>query len=130
MRLLAWAAGVSAAAALAVPAAPATAETNLRIVVWPNGKAAPSRQWTLRCGPTGGSLPRRARACRLLSARRRPFRAVPRDAVCTAVYGGPAVATVRGRFRGNRVRTSFKRTDGCQIARWDRVRFLFPASPR
>lgn len=122
MGLLASVAVISAAAVLARPAG----DTDLRIVVWPSGKGAPPKSWTLRCRPAGGSLPRRARACRLLAAQRRPFRPVRRDAVCAKVYGGPAVATVRGRLRGKVVRASFKRTDACQIARWQRLRFLFP----
>jgi hypothetical protein len=36
---------------------------------------------------------------------------------------------VVGSLRGRRVDTTFKRTDGCQIARWDRVDFLFPNRP-
>jgi len=58
---------------------------------------------------------------------RRPFRPVPADTACTEIYGGPHVAEVRGRFRGRRVSAQFTRTDGCQIERWNRVRFLFPS---
>jgi hypothetical protein len=36
------------------------------------------------------------------------------------------VAVVRGTFRGRRVWSVFKRIDGCQIERWNRVRVLFP----
>jgi hypothetical protein len=45
---------------------------------------------------------------------------------CTAIYGGPQRARVTGRLRGYPVRATFNRTNGCEIARWDRVRFLFP----
>jgi hypothetical protein len=34
-------------------------------------------------------------------------------------------AFVRGTFRGRRVSTRFARRNGCEIARWDRVAFLF-----
>ena len=44
---------------------------------------------------------------------------------CTEVYAGPAVANARGRYLGRRVSAWFMRTDGCQIARWNRLRFLF-----
>ena len=37
---------------------------------------------------------------------------------CTQQYGGPQVATVTGSYKGRAVNTSFKRTDGCEIARW------------
>jgi hypothetical protein len=99
----------------------------LRIVFWPKGrqKAARSVRWTLRCGPIGGTLPRRERACDRLLALNRPFGPVPRGRACTEIYGGPQVAEVRGRLRGRAVAARFTRTDGCQIARWNRVSFLF-----
>jgi Tol biopolymer transport system component len=102
--------------------------TSLTIHFWPQGKrgASKSQRWTLACQPARGTLPRRARACRLLLAMRRPFRPVPPGTACTEIYGGPQVAEVRGRFRGRRVSAQFTRTDGCQIERWNRVGFLFP----
>jgi hypothetical protein len=112
----------------AAAAEPGTA--NLRIAVWPQGKgsAGEARRWKLRCGPVGGTLPARARACRRLLALERPFRPVPRGVACIQIYGGPQVAEVRGRLRGEPVASTFSRTDGCQIERWNRVRFLFPAA--
>ena len=41
----------------------------------------------------------------------------PRRA-CTQQYGGPETAVVTGSYKGRAVNTSFKRTDGCEIARW------------
>jgi hypothetical protein len=126
-------------AALAAPAAcgsdsegttggeAAAAETDLRVTVWPQGPSGPSRSWTLRCEPVGGTLPSARRVCAALSRLDAPFRPVPRDAMCTQQYGGPAEALVRGTYRGRRVWARFHRRDGCHIARWDRVRFLFPA---
>ena len=102
------------------------ASTSLHITVWPEGSDGPKRAWTLRCAPVGGTLPRRATACRRLASMSRPFRNVPKDVVCTEIYGGPQKAFVTGRLRGHRVRASFDRHDGCEIARWNRVRFLFP----
>jgi Subtilisin inhibitor-like len=112
----------------AAAAEPGTA--NLRIAVWPQGKgnAGQARRWTLRCGPVSGTLPARARACRRLLALARPFRPVPHGAACIQIYGGPQVAEVSGRLRGDPVASTFRRTDGCQIERWNRVRFLFPGS--
>jgi hypothetical protein len=108
-------------------AAAESATAELRISVWPAGsRAGRSFRWTLRCGPAGGTLPRPQRACRRLLGLRRPFAPVPRGTACTQIYGGPQTARVRGRLRGKRVSASFSRTDGCQISRWDRVRFLFP----
>ena len=115
-----------AVAALAFPAAAAASTADLRITVWPQGQdtGAP-HSWTLRCDPTGGTLPRAGDACRRLAALAAPFAPVPANGVCAQVYGGPQVAIVRGTFRGRRLWVTFKRTDSCQTARWSRVAFLF-----
>jgi hypothetical protein len=44
------------------------------------------------------------------------------------IYGGPQEALVTGRFRGTIVRARFSRKDGCELARWNHVGFLFPGS--
>ena len=112
------------AVAVASPAA-AAAPSSLRIRVWPDGASGSSSVWTLRCNPVGGTVPMRAAACRALTAARAPFAPVPKDVVCTQIYGGPQVALVTGTFRGRRVWARFQRRDGCEIARWDRLRVLF-----
>jgi hypothetical protein len=104
----------------------AAAETDLRITLWQRGPSGSARVRTLRCGPVGGTLPSASRACAALSRLDGPFRPVPRDAVCTQQYGGPAEGLVRGTYRGRRVWARFHRRDGCNISRWERVRFLFP----
>jgi len=104
----------------------ATLLAALTITFWPQGEDGPKQTWTLRCNPPAGTLLRRTEACRRLAELRNPFRPVPRDAVCTEIYGGPQAALVRGTFRGKRVWTWFKRRNGCEIARWKRVAFLFP----
>lgn len=103
---------------------------SLRIAVWPDGQGngKPEQRWRLRCNPLGGNLPHGDRACYLLAVTSRPFAPVPRGVACSQIYGGPQVARVQGRFRGRSVDTIFKRTDGCQIARWNRVGFLFPGA--
>ncbi|WP_432545737.1 SSI family serine proteinase inhibitor [Kineococcus sp. SYSU DK004] len=80
--------------------------------------------WTLVCGEdgsAGGDHPDAAGACAALQGQRDPFRPVPADMMCTQVWGGPQTATVEGTWAGQPVRASFDRTDGCQIARWDRL---------
>jgi outer membrane lipoprotein SlyB len=52
------------------------------------------------------------------------LRKTPGDVACTQIYGGPEVATIKGTIRGEDVDATFKRTDGCEIARWDRVKDL------
>ncbi|MDX6370107.1 MAG: hypothetical protein QOG93_1609 [Gaiellaceae bacterium] len=105
------------------------ASTSLHITVWPNGADNPGKhEYTLRCAPAGGTLPHRAAACRNLLRRRTPFAPTPKGSACTQIFGGPQTALVIGRLRGKLVRARFSRRDGCEIARWNRVRFLFPGS--
>jgi hypothetical protein len=101
--------------------------TTLVIRVYPDGpaKKATSRIWTLLCGPARGSLPNATVACTRLLTLRAPFAQTPPGTACTQIYGGPALAYVVGTFRGHPVERWFKRKNGCEIARWDRVRFLF-----
>jgi hypothetical protein len=116
------------ALALGFAAPTATNGTNLTVTVWPEGRPGPSKAWTLRCSPAGGTLPARAAACRRLYGMTNPFRPIPKDALCTMVYGGPQVAHVRGTYRGRRLDTWFQRRNGCEISRWNRVGFLFPGT--
>ena len=98
----------------------------LTITVWPNGPTHASRVRTLHCEPARGTLVRAAAACRRLGAMKKsPFLPPSPNSVCTLVYGGPQEALVRGTFRGRRVSTRFARRNGCEIARWDRLAFLF-----
>jgi len=106
------------------------ASTSLHVTVWPHGPKGASHSWTLRCAPAAGTLPNRASACRRLARMSHPFRPVPPNVACTDIYGGPQTALVTGRLRGQRVRASFNRHDGCETARWNRVRFLFPVGTR
>jgi hypothetical protein len=105
--------------------------TALTVTYWPHGLGSSSRAtWTLACSPPRGTLRRPRRACRKLAAGGRAlFAPVPRNAVCSQIYGGPAVARVVGRLDGRKLRTTFSRRDGCQIARWARVSpWLLPRS--
>ncbi|MDE8668773.1 serine protease inhibitor [Pseudarthrobacter sp. H3Y2-7] len=49
--------------------------------------------------------------------------------LCTQQYGGPQVAEVTGTFHGRRVRMVFRRTDGCEIARWNAMSALLGGTP-
>jgi hypothetical protein len=110
--------------------------TSLEISVTPGGEA-PTKIWTLRC-PEGGTLPDAAEACSKLESLDDPFAPVPKDVACTQIYGGPQEADVRGLFslvlqdvhlfRGRPVEAHFDRGNGCEIARWDKVQFLFPGA--
>ena len=98
---------------------------SLEISISSGVKDAPTKVWTLRC-PPGGTLPDAAQACLNLERLHDPFGPVPKSVACTEIYGGPEIADVQGTFRGKPVNTRFLRTNGCEIARWNRVRFLFP----
>jgi hypothetical protein len=110
----------------AVP--PPKGKISLTITLIPDGSKPRlgRRTYTLRCRPAGGTLPKRGDACVRLLRVQNPFAPVPRNVACTQIYGGPQEAVVTGVYGGKRVRTTFTRVDGCQIARWNRVRFLFP----
>lgn len=93
--------------------------TELTIVV-SAGRGEREHTYTLVCDPPGGDHPDPEAACRLLSELKDPFAPVPPDAMCTEIYGGPQTATVTGTLGGDPVDARFSRTDGCQIARWDK----------
>jgi hypothetical protein len=105
-------------------AAGSSAQTSLRIVVRSSETAAP-RVTTLRCNPARGTVPHPALACRrLLSQGRALFAPTPPGVACTQIYGGPQVAVVTGKLDGRAIWATFRRRDGCEVERWNRVAFL------
>ncbi|MEU1801772.1 SSI family serine proteinase inhibitor [Streptomyces sp. NPDC019937] len=96
----------------------------LVIRVSETGRHFDAVRYVLACHPTGGTHPRARAACRQLDEQtewgRDPFAPVPPGAMCTGQYGGEAMATVRGRWAGRPVNARFTRTNGCEIARWNR----------
>lgn len=121
------AATVGGAAAQSAPNRPAqTPDTDLRILLWENGRgqqAAPAR-WTLKCEPDSGTLPKRGAACDRLDRLTRPFAPTPKDAACTEIYGGPQQAQITGSHDGRRIWVTLSARNGCEISRWNRLRFL------
>ena len=115
----------SGSATTTVPAS--AANTKLEISVSIGGSEAPTKTWTLEC-PESGTLPHPDEACAKLAKMDDPFAPVPKDKACTQVFGGPEVADVTGTFRGKPVNAHFEKGNGCEIARWNRVEFLFPTS--
>lgn len=83
-----------------------------------DGPGLPPRTWTLTCDPPGGTHPDPPAACRAIERAARPFEPVPDGMLCTQVYGGPETATITGTWRGAPVDAAYRRTDGCEIARW------------
>jgi hypothetical protein len=83
---------------------------------------APAETWTLTCQPPGGDHPNPEAACQALeTAARDPFAPVPKGTMCTQMYGGPETATITGTWRGQPVNASYRRTDGCEISRWNAI---------
>lgn len=107
-----------------------SAKTSLTVEVRksPNAKA---ETWKLTCDPAGGTHPRAQAACTALAKGRTtakggdPFAPVPKTAMCTQIYGGPQVATVKGTWDGRAVDATFNRKNGCNIARWNRLAPMF-----
>jgi hypothetical protein len=56
-----------------------------------------------------------AAASKLSAADLRP---TPPDTACTQIYGGPETASIKGTLNGEPVDATFKRSDGCEIKRW------------
>ena len=105
-------------------------DRELLVVTVIDGPGQEPRRWTLTCDPPGGSHPDPAAACHVLDTVRGPFAPVPPDMRCLQVYGGPETATITGTWRGVEVDASYRRTDGCEIARWTKLgAVLSPGSP-
>lgn len=89
---------------------------------------APPQRHTLHCHPAGGTHPQAREACDTLDAQPDPFAPVAKNTLCTRIYGGPQTATVTGLWKGRPVRSSFSRSGGCEMARWDALVPVLPAS--
>jgi hypothetical protein len=97
---------------------PAQPRYNLTITYWPTGRGGEARSATLTCDPDGGSHPDPAKACEALLTHADALRPVAADVACTEIYGGPQLATLAGAG----VHALFKRTNGCEIARWEALK--------
>ena len=88
--------------------------TSLRISFWADGTGArPDSVWTLRCDPAGGSLARPSRACdRLEAGGVRLFAPLPKNIVCTEIYGGPQRARIVGTVEDKSVWVTFTARTG------------------
>jgi Subtilisin inhibitor-like len=109
----------------AVPTQTASGATALTVIV---DDGSGSVTWRLECDPPGGDHPDPAAACAALDAKgATALLPVPKDQMCTMVYGGPEKASVEGTWRGTPVSTTFDRSNGCEIARWAALAGLLPA---
>jgi len=138
-RQLAWSVAAAAGAALLAgcasastgltsPTPTASPGTRLTVTVDAGNGGAPTT-WTLTCDPPAGSHPQPVAACGQLEASATdPFAPTPSSMMCSMIYGGAQTATVSGTFHGRPVHTRFARTNGCEVARWQRVSALLAIS--
>lgn len=148
MRRLALTAVVSLAAlASAAPAATAAAGplplpfplpllqnedtgTHLTVVVAGTGSPEADGTYELECEPAGGSHPVAQQACDRLAElpgeSADPFAPVSRSAMCTQQFGGGATARITGTWQGRQIDSTFERTNGCEIGRWNSMRPVLP----
>lgn len=86
----------------------------------------PAEQLTLTCDPAGGNHPQPEQACADLAREKQPFAPLTGSGRCTEIYGGPATAVVSGIYRDQKVVLKLARTNGCEIAQWDRLGAFLP----
>jgi hypothetical protein len=100
----------------------------LEVVVRPAEGKPPVRRVDLACDVLGSDAS--TATCRRLGGLSRADLApVPKGMACAAIYGGPAVATVRGTLDGEQIDARFSLTDACEIERWRRNRALLGPVP-
>ncbi|MFJ6047199.1 SSI family serine proteinase inhibitor [Streptomyces sp. NPDC092307] len=137
LRLAAFAATSALAAAVAGPLPPLplgrllAAPDHLTIAMADTGNRQLDREYRLECGPVGGDHPEAEGACARLDQFARegkdPFAPVSKRQICTMQHGGPATARITGTWNGHKVDATFRRTDGCEIRRWDELEPLLPS---
>ncbi|WP_306324061.1 MULTISPECIES: SSI family serine proteinase inhibitor [unclassified Streptomyces] len=88
--------------------------------------------YELECRPAGGTHEDPDGACGRLDELEAegvdPFAPVADDARCTMQYGGPATARIEGNWHGRVVDSSYALSNGCEIARWERMVPVLPAT--
>jgi hypothetical protein len=127
---------VSLAACGGGAGAPSEITTELEIEVRATAGGEPDGA-TLRCGDdvaqgTGFHADDAAAACEALDdedARTLLIQGAPADRACAEIYGGPAIAAVRGVLDGEPVDVMIDRTNGCGISDWGILEPLIGTPP-
>jgi hypothetical protein len=95
-------------------------------VVYDDGESKMST-WQLSCDPAGGDHPDPTAACAALTKKgATALPEVSKDKMCTQQFGGPQSAVLTGTWQGQPVDSRLKRSDGCEISRWDSLAGLLP----
>ncbi|MEU1364922.1 SSI family serine proteinase inhibitor [Streptomyces sp. NPDC005803] len=106
------------------------AATHLTVAVSGTGNPEADGTYELECEPTGGNHPAAQQACdrltQLAGESADPFEPVSRSAMCTQQFGGAATARVTGTWQGRTIDSTFERTNGCEIGRWNSLRPVLP----
>ncbi|MGP3687405.1 SSI family serine proteinase inhibitor [Streptomyces sp. IBSNAI002] len=106
------------------------APDRLTITMANTGNRRMDREYQLECDPVGGNHPSAEQACakldQLAKERKDPFAPVSDRQICRMQYGGPATADITGTWRGRKVDAHFRRTNGCEISRWEELEPLLP----
>ncbi len=137
LRLAAFAVTSALAASVAGPLPPLplarllSTPDRLTIAMADTGNRRLDREYRLECGPAGGDHPEAEGACARLDQFARegkdPFAPVSKRQICTMQHGGPATARITGTWNGHKVDATFRRTNGCEIRRWDELEPLLPS---
>lgn len=103
---------------------------HLTVTVAETGNARTDGRYELECEPPGGTHPAAEGACerleQLAQEGQDPFAPVPEDQMCTQQMGGPATARITGTWQGRQVDATFRRTNGCEISRWQTLEPVLP----
>ncbi|MCX4692096.1 SSI family serine proteinase inhibitor [Streptomyces sp. NBC_01408] len=137
LRLAAFAVTSALAAAAAGPLPPlplgrllAAAPDRLTISMADTGNPRLDREYRLECDPVGGDHPWKEQSCarldQLAGEGKDPFAPVSKRQICNMQHGGPATARITGTWHGQKVDATFRRTNGCEINRWDELEPLLP----
>ncbi|HEU5157373.1 MAG TPA: SSI family serine proteinase inhibitor [Streptosporangiaceae bacterium] len=112
------------------PSTPAQTELTVSVKGAPTAAAT---TWKLSCDPVGGDHPDAKAACAALAAAAKqhkdPFAPTPKGQMCTQIYGGPQVATIKGTWQGKPVDATFTRKNGCELTRWSNLGPMFGNVP-
>ncbi|GGV21632.1 hypothetical protein GCM10010245_36430 [Streptomyces spectabilis] len=126
---LALAAGLTSVGPTAQAEAP---QYRLTVTAGDSGGPDADGTFELRCHLAGGTHRDPSGACarldELTTPGSDPFAPVPQDAQCTMQYSGPATAHITGTWAGRPVDAAFDRSNGCEIARWNGLVPVLPAT--
>jgi len=103
--------------------APAPPKVSLDITV-STTPSAPSKHWTLKCDPAGGTHPDPAAACAVLLKAKDLFKPLPKGIMCPMIRVGTKTAVIEGTYFGKHVDTRLT-PGGCELAKWNEVGQIF-----